>query len=157
MVSQWSLIANMAWFLKSAASITLISMWIWCPIGNLCSHGDLQTASVAMEVKCDLRIDSSNLNYPWHQYAYCLKQPFCDRWGHSSLHMTSEVTSDLKFELSGLNNPCFSVFVAPAQLYLTNTDGWEEEAKCHPLTRFALWRSLVKISSTVEIYLCQWN
>ena len=34
--------------------------------------------------------------------------------------MASEVTSDLKFELSGLNNPCSSASPAPIMLYLTN-------------------------------------
>ena len=34
-------------------------------------------------------------------------------WGHDDLQMTSKVTSDLKFELCGLNNPCSSAYLAP--------------------------------------------
>ena len=37
--------------------------------------------------------------------------------------MTSEVTSDLKFELSDLNNTCSSAFLAPIVLCLTNLPG----------------------------------
>ena len=48
------------------------------------------------------------------------------------LHMTSEVTSDLKFEFSGLNNLCSSVFLASILLYLINTD--RQAAEYDPLT-----------------------
>ena len=40
-----------------------------------------------------------------------LNSHFSGLRGHSDLHMASEVTSDLKFELSDLNNP--SAFLAP--------------------------------------------
>ena len=39
------------------------------------------------------------------------------------LHMTSEVTSDLKFELSGLYNPCSRASLASIVGSLTNLDG----------------------------------
>ena len=51
--------------------------------------------------------------------------------------MASEVTSDLKFELSGLNNLCSSIFLAFYGSYVYLFDK-VPEAKYHPLTRFAL-------------------
>ena len=78
-------------------------MCILCPIGNLWGHGDLQSASEAMEIKFDLRFDSNNLNYPAIYVHVGWNSLFGGLWGHGGLHMTSEVTSDLKFELSDLN------------------------------------------------------
>ena len=66
---------------------------------------------MALDVKFDLRFDSINLNYPDIYVHIAWNSLFGDLRGHSGLHMTSEVTSDLKFELSGLNNLCSSVFL----------------------------------------------
>ena len=43
--------------------------------------------------------------------------------------MTSEVTSDLKFELSGLSNPCSSITLASKGLYWTNLPEEEERSQ----------------------------
>ena len=70
--------------------------------------GNLKTASEAFKAKFYLRFDASNLNYPGIYLHIAWNSHYGGLWGHGGLHMTSEVTSDLKFELSGLNNPCFS-------------------------------------------------
>ena len=57
--------------------------------------------------------------------------------GHGSLQMTFEVTCDLKFELSCLNDVQVLSLDKPCQ------------AKYHPLTRSGLRRSLVKIEVIV--------
>ena len=63
---------------------------------------------------------------------------FCGLWDHGGLWMTSEVASDLKFEISGLNNPCFSTSLSSKWLYLTNLPGKKKKkAKYHPLTCLA--------------------
>ena len=68
--------------------------------------GNLKTASEAFKAKFYLRFDASNLNYPGIYLHIAWNSHYGGLWGHSGLQMTSEVTSDLKFELSGLNNPC---------------------------------------------------
>ena len=40
-----------------------------------------------------------------------------DLWGHDDLQMTLEVTSELTFEISGLNEPMPSAFLAPKSHY----------------------------------------
>ena len=42
----------------------------------------------------------------WNQYAYYFWKPLHGLWGSSGLQMTSVVTSEVRFELSGLNYPC---------------------------------------------------
>ena len=53
------------------------------------------------------------------------------------------ITSELIFELSGLNNLCLNGFLVSIDAYLIKFPG--RNAKYHLLTRFALWRSLVKM------------
>ena len=66
--------------------------------------------------------------------------------------MTSEVTSDLKFELSGFNNPCSSAYLASDCLFSLNFVGRRRrKAKYHPLTRSACRHSLVKIHSASDL------
>ena len=67
--------------------------------------------------------------------------------------MTSEVTSDLKFELIGLNNPCSSASLASIVLYLTNLDGRRKSQISSIDSLEACRHSLVKISSLVEAYI----
>ena len=55
----------------------------------------------------DLRFDASNPNYP----GIYMHIAWNSHYGHSSLHMTSEVTSENKFELIGLNYSCQHVFL----------------------------------------------
>ena len=66
--------------------------------------------------------------------------------------MTSEVTSDLKLELIGLNNPCSSASLASIVLYLTNIDGRKSQISSIDSLE-ACRHSLVKISSLVEAYI----
>ena len=89
--------------LKSATLITLVSMCILPPMAS-----EAMTASEAMAAsKCpqgsyDLRFDISNLDYPGihvHIASNSLR-------GHGGLQTTSEVTSDLKIQLSDLNYLC---------------------------------------------------
>ena len=115
-------------------------------IDGLRGLGGLQTASIASEIEIGTRFFISILNYPEIHVHIGPNRHIGGLRGHGDLQMTSEVNYDLKFELSGLNNPCSSVFLASASLYLTNTDGWE--AKCHPLTRFALMALARKKSKT---------
>ena len=60
--------------------------------------------------------------------------------------MTSEDASDLKIELSGLKNLVCHTFLALKSLCEQNAI---EEDFYHPLTRSALWGSLVKTSMAV--------
>ena len=60
---------------------------------------------------------------------------------HGDLQMTLEVSYDLKFWLSDLNKLCSIVLLIFP----------EEEAKYHPLTRSALWRSLEKIDISLAL------
>ena len=64
---------------------------------------------MASDVNFNLRFEISNLNYPGN-YVHVL---FGGLRGHEGLQMTSEVATDLKFEIIGLNNPCSSAFLAP--------------------------------------------
>ena len=68
---------------------------------------------MASEVKFDLRFDASNPNYPGIYMHIAWNSHYGGIRGHSGLHMTSEDTFDLKFELSGLNYLCSSISLAP--------------------------------------------
>ena len=65
-----------------------------------------QTTSITSEIKFDVKFVISNLNYHEIHVHISPNSLF------GGLQMTLEVTSDLKFELSGLNNPCFSASLA---------------------------------------------
>ena len=66
---------------------------------------------------------------------------FPEKWPQR-LPVASEVTSDIKFELSGLNNLCSSASLASFVLYSTKCpEGRKAKLTC----RLALLRMLVKI------------
>ena len=54
----------------------------------------------------------SNLNYPGIYVHVASNSLLGGLWGHDGLQMTSEVTSDLKIELSDLNYLCDQAYVA---------------------------------------------
>ena len=58
---------------------------------------------VVSEANFDLRFEFSNLNYPGTCVHVVSDSRLGGLWGHDGLQMTSEVTSDLKIELSDLN------------------------------------------------------
>jgi len=130
-----------------------ITMQLWYQLlftlnshfGGLWGQSDLHIASVAFEVKCDLRFDASNLNHHGINVHITRNSHYGGLWGHSDLHMTSKVTSDLKFELSVLNNPCSSAYLASDCLFSLNFVGRRRKAIYDPLTRSAWRHSLVKI------------
>ena len=103
--------------------------------GDLRGHSGLQTASVALEVKFDIRFDNSNLNYPGIYVYIAWNSHFGGLWSRSGLHMTSEVTSDLGFEFSGLNNLCLVLLRPLYGCISLNPDGRRrKKAKYDPLT-----------------------
>ena len=57
-------------------------------------------------------LDTSNLNYPGIHVHVAFNSHLGGLLGHDGLQMTSEVTSDLKIELSDLNYPCSHASVA---------------------------------------------
>ena len=65
-------------------------------------------------------------------------------WGHCGLHMTLEVYYDLKFELTGLNNPCSSAYLAPKCFSELNFQERRKPNTIHWLARHQA-RSLVKL------------
>ena len=54
-----------------------------------------------------------NLNYYGIYVHIAWISHFCGLLGHHGLQMTSEVTNDLIFGVSGVINPCSSAFLAP--------------------------------------------
>ena len=77
--------------------------------GGLWGHSSLQTASEESkesEVTFDLRFEIINLNYPGMHVHVAPNSHFGGLWGHGGLQMTSEDTSEVRFELSDLNNLC---------------------------------------------------
>ena len=87
---------------------------------------------MASDINFNLRFETSNLNYPGNYVHVVLNTLFGGLRGHEGLQMTSEVATDLKFELSGLNNPCSNASMASKVLYLTNLDKSSRKAKYHP-------------------------
>ena len=73
-----------------------------------------------MEVRFDLRFNTSNLNYPGIYVHIAWKSFFGGLGGHSGLHMTSEVTSEIKLIFSDLNTLCSSVFMVSECLFSLN-------------------------------------
>ena len=71
-------------------------------------------------MKFVLGIEISNLNYPGIQVYVALHSHIDGLNGYNSLQMTSEVTSDLTFELSDLNYSCYHASLASKRLYGLN-------------------------------------
>ena len=74
--------------------------------GGLWGHGSLKTASMASEVKFELRFEVSIFNYPGIYVHIASNCHFDGFWGYSDLQTASEAASDLTIELSDLNNLC---------------------------------------------------
>ena len=89
--------------LTSATLITLVSMCILPPMAS-----EAMVASKRPRRSYDLRFDISNLDYPGIHVHIAFK----GLRGHGSLQTTSEVTSDLKIQLSDLNNLCYHASLA---------------------------------------------
>ena len=62
--------------------------------------------------------------------------------------MTLEVTCDLKFELSGLNNPCNSASLASLVLHLTNLPRKKERSQISSLDMHARTSPQVKMHTS---------
>ena len=75
-----------------------------------------------------------------------------DLWGHDDLQMTLEVTSEPKFELSSLNNPCSSTPLAPKCSSELNTPGIRRKAKYHQLTRSVVF--LIESECLLMLWMC---
>ena len=60
---------------------------------------------MASEVRFDLKIELSDLNYPEIYVPNASKSHFHELGGHCGLQMTSEVKFNLRFEISDLTYP----------------------------------------------------
>ena len=99
---------------------------------------------MASNIKFGLKI--YNLKYP-EINAYVTSDSYFVAFWHPWPPMTSEITFELKYELNGLYNLCSHGSLASRHWHWTNLP----EAKYHPLTRSALWRSLVKRKFVVRL------
>ena len=81
-------------------------------------------ASMASNFKFDLRLKIRNLHYPGIHVHVASNSHLGGLLGHDGLQMTSEVTSDLKIELSDLDHLCPHVSLAcKGFLDMIETDG----------------------------------
>ena len=90
---------------------------------GLRGHGGLQTTSEVIWPQ----IWNQQPWLPWYPCAYCLQWPprpwRAPSWWPLRLPMTSEVTSDLEFELLDLKNLCSHVYLASNCHYSQNIVG----------------------------------
>ena len=80
--------------------------------GGFRSNDGLQT-SAASKVLSGGWFEISNLNNLLFYRHDASNSHFCGVWGHSNLQMTSEVTCDVIFEISSLNNLCCHALLTP--------------------------------------------
>ena len=100
-------------------------------------HGDLMATSTASDIEFDLRFEIRSLIYPGNYVHVASNHQFVGLWGHGGLQMTSEVASDLKFEISGLNTLCWQCLTVPKGPHEQNETHGHEMAPIDEHVRFA--------------------
>ena len=101
--------------------------------GGLWGHGSLKTASMASDVKFELRFEVSIFNYHGISVHIASNCHFDGFWDYSDLQTASEAASDLTIELSDLNNLCCHASLASKCLHEMIADVRTQEIY-HPLT-----------------------
>ena len=100
---------------KYARTARLQTNQLWFVQKKLGDNGPIDERATVVEFSLtnfNVRLDISSLNYPDIHVHVASNSNLGGLLGHDGLQMTSEVTSDLKIELSDLDYLCFHASLA---------------------------------------------